>query len=355
MQTVALKPKRAEWTALLVGLAILCGVMFAVPALCVPLALVTPLLACPLIGRREEPVAWAGAAVPVLASLMAGYDPLYAISLLLIGLIPLLITRLIPLAKRPGAAGMLMYVSAVAFSLVLVLSMAVNMLGGPLQVTLPRMIIQRMSRMDNLSDLLRQLAIQGLVSVPDGYTTEGVIRPLMQASYNQQMLMSLRLTLEMIVEQYLPKLFVNACVLVGLFTALRLERMNGVLLVVEAKTPSQKQTRVVAAPSFRLLAMPRPLRMLMLAMAIASFVLIPSGAALAQTVGRLCYAVFETLFTLLGAAVLVFLYTKNDPDRRIVAGILAAAMYVVAPFVLLLVGMFDQTFHFRNPQAHKPE
>jgi len=355
MQTVALKPKRAEWTALLVGLAILCGVMFAAPALCAPLALVGPLLACPLVGRKEEPVAWASAAVPVLASLMAGYEVLYSMSLLLIGLLPLLITRLIPLQKRPGAAGMLMYISAMAFSLVVVLAMATRMLGGPLQVMLPKMIVQKLSRMDKLSEMLRRLAMQGLVSMPDGYTVDSPIRPLMQAAYNQQMLMSLRLTLEMMIAQEMPKLFVNACVLVGLFTPLRLERMNGVLLVVEAKSASQKQTRVVAAPSFRLLAMPRPLRIMLLVLALASFMLMMSYGALAQTVGRLCYAAFETLFTLLGAAVLVFMYTKNDPDRKTIAGVLAAAMYVVAPFVLLLIGLFDQTFHFRNPQAHKPE
>lgn len=355
MQTVALKPKRAEWTALLVGLAILCGVMFAAPALCAPLALIGPLLACPLLGRKEEPVAWASAAVPVVSSLIAGYDAFYAVSLLLIGLLPLLITRLVPSQKRPGAAGMLMYISAMIFSLAMVLCMAVHMLGGPLQVTLPKLIVQKMSRMKNLGDMLRQLAMQGLVSVPDGYTLDSPVRPLVQATFNQQMLMSLRLTLEMLITQELPKLFVNASVLVGLFTALRLERMNGVLLVVEAKSASQKQTRIVAAPSFRLLAMPRPLRMMMVVMALASFMLMMSYGALAQTIGRLCYATFETLFTLLGAAVLVFLYTKNDPDRKTLAGLLAAAMYVVAPFVLFLIGLFDQTFHFRNPQAHKPE
>ncbi len=355
MQTVALKPKRAEWTALIVGLAILCGVMFAAPALCAPLALVGPLLACPLVGRKEEPVAWASAAVPTVASLAAGYDVFYSVSLLLIGLLPLLITRFVPLPKRPGAAGMLMYISAMAFSLTVVLCMAAHMLGGPLQVMLPQVVVQKISRMDHLSDVLRQLAIRGLVSIPDGYTVDGMMRPLMQASYHQQMLMSLRLTLEMLIAQELPKLFVNACILVGLFTSLRLERMNGVLLVVEAKSASQKQTRVVAAPSFRLLAMPRPLRMLMLVMALVSFMLMMSYGTLAQTVGRLCYATFETLFTLLGAAILVFMYTKNDPDRKTIAGVLAAAVYVVAPFVLFLIGLFDQTFHFRNPQAHKPE
>ena len=250
---------------------------------------------------------------------------------------------------------MVMYISAMAFSLVVVLCMAVHMLGGPLQSVLPELIVQKLSRTKNLSEVLRRLAMQGLVSVPDGYSVNGAFRPLMQAAHNQQMLMSLRLTLEMLISSYLPKLFVNACVLTGVFVSLRLERMNGVLLVVEAKSASQKHTRVVAAPAFRLLAMPRPLRLMLFGMAIVSFVTAFSASALAQTFGQLCYALFETLYTLLGAAVLVFVFTKNDPDRRIRAGVLAAALYLIAPFVLLIVGLLDQSFHFRNPQAHKPD
>lgn len=355
MQTVALKPKRAEWKAIIVGLAILCGVMLAVPALCAPLALAGPLLACPLVGRKEEPVAWISAAVPALASLIAGYDVFYSFSLLLPGLLPLLITRFVPLKKRPGAAGMLLYISAAAFALTVVVCMAVHMLGGPLQTTLPQAVVNKLSRAEYLNDVLRRLAMQGLIRIPDGYTANGPARPLMQAVHQQQMLMSFRLTLEMLIRQELPKLFVNACVLTGLFTALRLERMNGVMLVVEAKTASQKQTRVVAAPGFRLLIMPRSLRTFLLLMALASLFLLTSPNAFAQTVGGLFYATFETMYALLGAAIMVFLYTKNDPDRKTTAGVLAAAIYVLAPFVLFLIGLFDQTFHFRNPQARKPD
>ena len=355
MQTVALKPKRAEWTAIRIGLAVLCGIMLTVPALCAPIALCLPLLACPLVGRKEEPLAWLSAAVPAVSSLIAGYDVGFACSLLLPGLYPLVVTRFIPIPKRPGAKGMLLYMTATAFSLLVVLAMAQHMLGGTLQAVLPGMIVERVGQMENLSEFLRRLAVQGLVSVPDGYTAENALRPLLEAGYNSQMLMSLRLTLELLLMQQLPAWFVSVSVLIGLFTSLRLERMNGVLLVVEAKNASEKHTRVVAAPSFRLLAMPRPLRGGLLVMALFSLMLTTSGTVLAQTVGQLCYALFETLFMLLGAAVMVFLYTKNDPERKTVAGVLAAAMYLVAPFVLLLIGLADQSFHFRNPQARKPD
>ena len=170
MQTVALKPKRAEWTAIRIGLAVLCGIMLTVPALCAPIALCLPLLACPLVGRKEEPLAWLSAAVPAVSSLIAGYDVGYACSLLLPGLYPLVVTRFIPIPKRPGAKGMLLYMTATAFSLLVVLAMAQHMLGGTLHAVLPGMIVERVGQMENLSEFLRRLAVQGLVSVPDGYT-----------------------------------------------------------------------------------------------------------------------------------------------------------------------------------------
>lgn len=355
MQTVALKPNRAEWTTMVAGLVILCVVIMAVPMLCVPLALLLPLLACPLVGRKWEPFAWASAAVPAAASLIAGSDALYALSLLLIGLLPLLITRFVPVQKRPGAKGILMYVAALALALTIVLVMATRALGGPLQYVLAEAITRWVEQSENPGLILQQLAVAGLVSVPEGYTDQGLVRQLMEPAFNQQMLRSLRLTLEMLLGQYLPKLFVQSCMIVGLFIPLRLERVNGVLLVVEATSAAEKRTRVVAPPSFRLLTLPRSMRGAVAALAVTALVLLMASSDMARIVGQLCYAAFETMFYLLGAAVLVFMCTKDDPDRRMLGGVLASALYVLAPFVLFLIGIADQTFHFRTPQAQKPD
>lgn len=355
MQTVALKPKRAEWTAMLVGLLILCVLMLLTPALCVPLAVAAPLLACPLVGRKEEFVAWISAAVPVAASMLAGFDPLYAASLALIGTLPLLITRFVPIQKRPGAIGMLMYISAMTFALTVVLAMASNMLGGPLPYSLARAFVDWVAQAENKQMILRRFAVNGLISIPEGYIEQGTLRPLMEAAYHRQMLMSLKLTMEMLFTQYLPSLVVQSCLIVGLFISLRLERVNGVLLIVEARTAADKHTRVVAPPSFRLLAMPPNVRRTMFALGVTGLLLLTSPGSFANTVGQLCYAVFETAFCLLGAAVMVFAYTKTDPDRRLFAGVMAALIFVLAPFVLMLVGMLDQRFHFRKPQDPKPD
>lgn len=355
MQTVAMKPRRADWAAMSVGLTALCIGMLLVPALCAPLALGVPLLACPLAGRKEEPLAWFACAVPALSSLLAGYHAAYAISLVLIGLLPMIITKAIPLPKRPGAKGMLLYIAAMTISLALVLATAAYALGGPLQVTLPEKAVEAIGSMKNPALMLHQLASMGLLNLPDGYAGDSLMRPLMQSAYNQQMLMSLRLTLEMLVSQLLPGLFVQACLITGLFTALRLERVSGVVLVVEAKSASEKQTRVIAPPSFRLLAMPRQLRWMAIAMFIAAFGLILSVNPVLSMLGRLFFATAQTLFELLGAAIVVFLITRHDPDRRTGAGIAAVALYVLLPQILLLIGIVDRAMNFRKPPADKPD
>lgn len=353
MQTVALKPKRAEWMFMTFGLGLLCIAMLLLPALCIPLALCVPLLGCPLVGRKEEWAAWSAAVMPAVSSLLAGYDALYAISLMLIGLVPLLITRLIPMPRRPGAKGMMMYISAIAVSLALTLALAAHALGGPLYATLPGVIVDEISRMKDCTLILRQLAAMGLISVPDGYSLQGAARPLMDAIHNQQMLMSLRLTLEMLIRQSLPQLFVQSCLLVGLFTELRLERVKGVMLVVETKTANEKRTRVIAPPSFRLLAIPQGLRTALVLLCLVSFLTVENAAG--QMLSDLAFAALSTVYMLLGAATIVFLYTKNDPDRKTLAGVIAAALYVLSPFLLLLIGVMEQFMHFRKPQADKPD
>ena len=355
LQTVALKPKRAEWRAMLIGLAILCGVMLAAPALCAPLSLLVPLLACPMVRRKEEPVAWIAAAVPMLSTMGHGYPVEFAVSLFMPGLLTLLVTRFVPHQKRPGPKGMVLYLFTIAYAVVTMLMGVNRTLGGPLYWSLAGQITEWVSGLENMPEILLRLASAGLVSVPDGYTAQTLTRPLMEAAYQQQMLMSLRLTLELLLRQLLPAVVVHVCVLLGVFIPLRLERVAGVMLVVETKTASDKRTRVVAPPSFRLLALPRDLRRLAMALGISALFLMLSANEVAQIVGQLCYAAFQAMFMLLGAAVLVFIQTKRDPDRRVAGGLLAAALYVIAPFVLLVIGMLDQTIHFRNPQARKPD
>ena len=357
MQTVALKPKRAEWTAMKTGLIVLCVVMMLAPELCLPLALAAPLLACPLLKGQtgQKMLPWLSAAAPACASLAAGMDVFYSLSLALIGLLPLLITNGIPQQMRPGAKGMLLYMTAAAFSLTVSLAAASRALGGPLQLMLAEELVRWVEANENRSQLLNRLAAAGWIAVPEGYAEQGVAGALMQTEHIRQMLMSLKWNVRMMIAQLLPGLFVQGCVITGIFTALRMERVNGVLLVVETKTPAQKQTRVIAPPSFRLLTLSRGLRMMWALIAVTGLVLMTSQTAAVAVAGQMCLALAETVGCLLGAAAMIFLYTQNDPDRRVTAGVLAAALYLFCPFALLALGIADQIFHIRTRQAQKAE
>ena len=52
-----------------------------------------------------------------------------------------------------------------------------------------------------------------------------------------------------------------------------------------------------------------------------------------------------------------FLNRKKGGKPAVVAvyGVLAAALYMIAPFVLFLIGLTDQTFHYRAKRSGHPD
>lgn len=352
MQQVVIKPKRAEWKALSIGLIVLCAAMLLLPALCMPLALALPLLSCPLVGRKEEAIAFAAAVIPTLSSLLAGFDPLYSASLLLIGALPLVLTKCLPVQKRAGVDGMLWYVGAVTAALLAVAASASQALGMPLWRTLSDAIIRLVGENQRAEQILLQAASSGLLRMPAGYDADSLLGMAMGAAHKQQMLMSLRLTLEAVLYSQLPSLFVQACLLVGVFTHLRILRFGGAVLVVQTVTPSEKKTTVAVPLGFRMLTLPKGARWPLTALVLASLLLLTTRSTYAQTLGQLCFALFEQVFILVGAAVMIHVFCRHDPDRKTVCGVIAAVAYVAAPFALFLIGVMDQFMHFRKPSGN---
>lgn len=352
MQQVPLKPQKADLSSQIAVLAVLGVVMLASPMLCAPLSLLIPVLACPLIGRKQEFLAWITAALPTVSSLVAGYDPVYCASLLLAGGLTLSITKWISMKKRVGAAGMLWYLSAVVLAMGVVAALASRALGGPLALVLPQAVCALVQKAEDPFTLLVRLASYGLLAVPEGFEQGVLYRTLAKSALTQQMLLSLGRTAELLVQQMLPGLFVQGCLLSGLFTALRVERAHGVVLVVEMKSAAEKQTRVAIPPGFRLLMIPKNLRRILWGFAIAALVLV-AQPGFEQVLGRMCHAAFESVYALAGAAVMVHLFARRHPDRLTLYGVLAGAVYVLSPTALLIIGLMDQVFHFRTPKARE--
>lgn len=358
MENITLKPKKAELSGMVAGLAALSVIMLVFPQSSPVLTFAVPLLACPLSGhKKQEAIAWISACVPAVAALLAGYDLLLAFSLLLPGLLLMGLTRFLQSRKRMDPADMLWYMAALAAAISVILAALTRALDGSIVQRLTDEIVSAVETSDQRSVLLYRLAASGLISVPDGYGQSGVMGLLRETAHSRQMLMSLRLTLETFITGALPSLCVQLSLVVGLFACLRVQHMNGVVVVVEVnrENPAERRAHVAAPPGFRLFYLPRAIRWTAVILAFLGLVLKTGGGMLEWTLGSMSYAVFETLFRLEGAAIVVFMLTRHDEDRAMLGGILACALYALTPGLLLILALMDPVFHFRSQRADNPD
>lgn len=361
MEGIRLKPKQAVLAASVSGLAVLSAACFLLPECCVLFAAVIPVIACPLVRHRQEPVCWVAAAAPAAASLMllSGTERMlpYVLSMLLHGLLPLLVTRLVPLPRRMGARGFLWYIGTSAVSLTAVAACAGFLLDAPLQTALTDLVTARVESSPQAGLILYRLAAAGLVSVPENFPRSEILLHVLEPLMVRQMLLSFRLTLETMLANALPSAMIQGMLVTGLFTALRVDRMNGVVLMMQSdpEKPAEKKTIVAVPPGFSMLSMPGHLRTALVVMAIVSAVLMSSPGALESTVGLLMYHTFTVCFQLQGAAVASGMFLMKHPEKRLLIGILAAAVYVLAPMALFLIGVTDQVFHYRTHKVHETD
>lgn len=355
MEGVSVKPGRKKIKMLILSVCALCLLMVFMPQLALPIAVLLPLLVCPLVGQGQASVVFMAVVIPSAASWVAGYDALYAASLALPVLLPVLVTKKVPLPKQAGLEGMLWYISATAAGLLAVMAGAVYVLGGPLWQMIPDLYTRIVGSSEQAGLMLYRFAEAGLVPLPQGYENAQVLQQAFDPAFVQQLLLSTKLMLEKLMFELLPSLYVQTCLIVGVFAALRVQKMNGVVLVLEAQVKGEKKARVAVPPGFGMLRLPPQARGPVLLAAVASLVLMMLDSPLWQIMGQLCYALFESVFRLVGAAVVTCVFTARHPRYKVLFGVVTAAVYVISPFVLFLIGVMDQTFHFRVKRSGHPD
>ena len=285
VQSAVIRPERSRLFAAVAGLLVLTGLMAFFPSACVGLALLTPLLGCPLAGSGRQWAAWLAAAAPAALSLLYRFDPLYSLSLLLPGTLPMALTLWLKARKKLAAPLSIgLYIGAYAASLTLVTLAAAHALGTGIAEGLAQLLAAQVEASDQPGLLLYRFAAAGLLAVPDGYSGALPLF-LLDPAVVRQMLLSLRLNVALMLENLLPWLFVQACLLGGLFTALRVQRMRCAVLVVgpDPEHPGERKARVVSPPGFRLMVIPSRLRWVLFLMALASLLLIGAQARLARS------------------------------------------------------------------------
>lgn len=355
MQAVALKPQRIQITLLTVELLLLSVLAIAMPPAAAAVAFLLPLAGCPLQGQSRRPLAWIACIVPVISWVCAGYDLVTGLCLLL----PYALCGGLFVffkANKTLASPLLVFacVGAYAISLTALAAAAAHALGTSLPTGLTRLASKAVQSTKQPGLTLYRLAAFGLVNLPKGVENTNLLLLLFDPVLTRQMLLSFELTLEMLLKSLLPALFVHITLIGGLFTAFRTQRLNCAMLVVDAAEGSQaeRKTHVALPPGFRLLTIPSHARNALFLCGLAGMLLLFTGGAYVQTLGVLLYTVFNAIFELTGAAVMVCVLAARHPERRVLYGIMAALLYVLFPLALFLLGVTDQLLHFRSTIIH---
>lgn len=344
-----LKPQKSQqirWCAALLAL-MLC--MLLAPETCLPLCMVTPLFACLLPKTRYGYIAWAAVVAPMVSGLMAEWDVLYAASLMLPCALSLLVT-LLPEKHRAGTRGMPLYLGASTLSLTLIFVRASQLLGGSVAEGLTDVLMAAVQGSDRSSQLLLGFVQSGLIAAPKAYEGATLSPFGMDPVLKHQLLLALRFVSQRLLQMLIPQFFVQGAVLSGLFTMLRVRRVEGVFVVLETHSApgGQRTARVAIQPGFRFLGMPASMGIVLAGLWLVSLPLLQSGNSLTYTLSCLFSQMFVTCFAIQGAAALVCAVSIRHPDRLTLAGGLAAALYVVSPLPLVLAGVAEQLFHYRE-------
>lgn len=355
MQAIALRPGRSRLMAQLIWLSALMLLMLLTPALSLPVALVAPLFVCPLVGHSQQWWGFALALAPVGVSLYGGGDAAYSMSLALPCGLCALIARGERAASDDSAQGDCTgYIIAYAAALSVIVLLGARALGGGLSEGLASMLADEVGNSRGAGATLYKLASGGAINVPREYKSAQYLSYVLDPVLKAQLLMSLRLTLRLSLNALIPKLFVEVCIALGLFVYLRGQRLNRSFLLVrthEVKggAPTEAQgVPVTRSMGFMALELPQHVRGIMLIICLGSLMLPMASDSYLRMLGVMCDSAFQCVFKLIGAAVLISLFTVRKPELKTVFGALSAVAYALLPTVLALVGVIDQLLHFRR-------
>ncbi|MBE5801411.1 MAG: hypothetical protein E7319_03900 [Clostridiales bacterium] len=344
MQAISLRPQHRLLISKQIVLAILTVLMAAVPVLCLPLAILMPLFSCPLIGHKEQWTAYLSIPVATAVSLVYGMPALYAFSLVLVTGLPVLLT--VYLGKKRGGSqlALLMYMGSYAVSLIGVILCCVA-LFGPLPEAAAQFVRQWLMQSPKRSEYIYKALASGLLPVPEGYTNISAFTIAINPLFLEQIGLEVVLRVREQVVVSLPSAYVQISIVAGLFTALRVQRLNHAYLLVDQRR--KDEVKVAITPGFAMLRLPRKARTFLLIMAGVSFLMALTDGPL-LLMALVIQTVFVTCYALIGAAVVCGFMMRKDPDKRVMGGVLAAALYLLMPSMLMVLGVFERFLRLKS-------
>lgn len=320
-----------------------------IPAFSVAAVFLLPLFLCPLAGSKKE--AWAYPAA--LAALLLGAwlwtrQVFFPIGLLLAIAPPLVLSYRFPFMKLEFRQFLCWFWGAYALSAILVLAWPVMMgMGSPAE-WISRRAVEALRRSNAENAFLYRLTAAGYLSLPEGSGAPSLLSSLLeQRPMSRQLELSLELRLRQSLTVLLPSLCTQVILLGGLATGLRVWKTRCTVLLVD----EEKKTipTVTVSPGFSGLSIGRSLWLTLLgAGALGLMISISTVNDAALQLARVLVSFCRTGFRISGAAVLCGLLMRQDEDRRLWAGLLTGAVYVLVPALLFLLGVTDPMLRYRS-------
>lgn len=342
--------KKTAWQAL--ALAALFALCYFWPLLAFGLMFLLPLAVCPAFSRGEFWFALGLPIVPLAACALAGFPLADALLTLLPSAMALAALQTARLSRADFTRITLLCIAAYLLAALAVLMRLRLQLGGELFSGMAAYAVSRVEGSVWSGNILYRLAAMGYLSIPESFRSVAglpvgdyiLLNPLLQ----RELVNMLRLRLHEDLALLVPQLLMQGALVLGLFTALR-----------TARELARKDGKAAAVPLFRTLHLPRREQRYMLLLCVGIVLTSFSDSAFLSLLCTLMYAAFSGVYQLLGAAAMLYLLSRNHPQRAPVYGVLAAALYALFPLALFILGMADQFLHLRasgtHPQEHQEE
>lgn len=348
MQAISLRPQQRLLVNKRIALYMLVALIGLVPALSLPLTMLLPLFICPLIKGSKKWIAWLAIPLPSAIVLLHGYQPAYAVSLLLLAGAPALVTWLMKAKAYGRPESMLVYIAVAALTLGLslwTLYLDAWQNGTGMAAFLSELLDQWLMMHPQRTELIYRALSAGLLPLPEGYQQVTLLNLTLDPVFLGEIRLMLKTRVAYLVEMKLPTLFVQVSIILGVFINLRIQRMWGSYLLLDKEAPNK--VSIALAPSFSRLRMPGNWRIVLLLFCLSYFFMIGTQGFVWR-LAQLAYATFETAYQLQGAAVVCSLIMGGKQEKRVLAGIVAGLLFVALPFAAFLAGCFENMFSFRS-------
>ena len=320
-----------------------------VPPFSVAAVFVLPLFLCPLAGSKKE--AWAypvGLAALLIGASLWTRQVFFPVWLLLAVSPSLVLAYRFPFMKLEFRQFLFWFWGAYALSAILILLWPVLKGMGSPAVWISSRAVEAVKRSHTGSALLYRLTAAGYLSLPQGSGAPSLLTSLVeQRPLNRQLYLSLELRLRQSLTALLPSLGMQVILLGGLMTGLRVWKTRCTVLLVD----EEKKTipTVTVSPGFSGLFIGRSLWLTLLAAGAAGLMIsISTPSDVALQLARVLVSFCSAGFRVCGASVLCGLLMRQDEDRRLWAGLLTGAVYVLVPALLFLLGVTDPMLRYRS-------